>query len=62
MTADVSLDDEPVARVLLADASWQLVEIALPPPTSRRFRRVDVRTNIVRDDNHGVMISDVEVR
>lgn len=61
MIADVSLDDEPVARVLLTDSSWQLLEIALPPHRSRRFRRVDVRTDIVREDNHGVMISEVAV-
>jgi hypothetical protein len=59
MIAEVTLDDQTVARVLLTDASWRRIEIPLPPPASRRFRRVDVRTNIVRDGNQGVMISDL---
>lgn len=60
--ATVSLDDEDVDRVALTDGSWRLVEIAMPSYASRRFRRIDVRTNIVRDGNRGVMIGEVEAR
>jgi len=60
--ATVSLDDEDVDRVALTDGSWRLVEIAMPSPASRRVRRIDVRTNIVRDGNRGVMIGQVQTR
>ena len=62
MIATVSLDDADVHRVALTDSSWRRVEIAMPPPASRRFRRVDVRTNIVREGNRGVMIGEVDAR
>ena len=60
--ATVSLDDEDVDRVTLTDGSWRLVEIAMPSHASRRVRRIDVRTNIVRDGNRGVMISEIQTR
>ncbi len=62
MIATVRLDDENVSRVALTDSSWRLVEIAMPPRASRRFRRIDVHTNIVRDGNRGVMITEVDAR
>ena len=33
----------PARRVGLTDASWQEVPIPLPPPGSRRVRRIDIR-------------------
>lgn len=59
MMVTVSVDDEVTARVVLTDASWTHVTAALPPPGSRRVRRIDVRTSITREDNHGVRIGEV---
>lgn len=61
MLVTVSVDDEIAARVILTDAAWKRVRVPLPPPAGRRVRRVDVRTNVTREDNHGVRIGEVEV-
>jgi hypothetical protein len=59
MMVTVSVDDAVAARVVLTDASWTHVKAALPPPGGRRVRRIDVRTSITREDNHGVRIGEV---
>lgn len=56
MLVTFTIDDRRAARVLLTDSSWRDVTFALPPPASRRVRRVDIRTNITRGDNHGIRI------
>jgi hypothetical protein len=56
MLVTFTVDDRRAARVVLTDSSWQDVTFALPPPGGRRVRRVDIRTNITRGDNHGVRI------
>jgi hypothetical protein len=60
MMVTVSIDDEVVARVVLTDASWTRVHVAMPPPGRRRVRRVDVRTSVTREGNHGVRIGELE--
>ena len=59
MMVTVSVDDRFAARVVLTDEAWTRVTITLPPPGRRKVRRIDVRTNITRADNHGVRIGDV---
>jgi hypothetical protein len=59
MTVTVSIDDRVAARLVLTDAAWHRVRVPLPQPGGRRVRRVDVRTNVTRDDNHGVRIGEV---
>jgi hypothetical protein len=60
MMVTVSVDDELVARVVLTDGSWTRVHVVLPPPGRRRVRRIDVRTNVTREGNHGVRIGALE--
>ena len=38
------------------DDAWRTLTVPLPPRGSRRVRRLDIRTSVVRDDNHGVKI------
>jgi hypothetical protein len=59
MLVTVSVDDRVAARLVLTDAGWRHVLVALPPPGSRRVRRIDVRTSVTREDNHGVRIGEV---
>ena len=60
MMVTVTVDDRPAGRLVLTDPSWRRVRIVLPPPGSRKVRRIDVRTSITREDNHGVRIAGVE--
>jgi hypothetical protein len=59
MMVTITVDDRLAARVVLSDAGWTRVRVTLPPPGARRVRRIDVRTNVVREDNHGVRIGEV---
>jgi len=61
MVVTITIDDERAARVLLEDAQWKHVMLTLPSPGSRRVRRVDVRTSVTREDNHGVRIGELKV-
>jgi catechol 2,3-dioxygenase-like lactoylglutathione lyase family enzyme len=60
MTVTVSVDDRVAARTELTDAAWQRITLSLPPPGRRQVRRIDVRTTVTREDNHGVRIGEVE--
>jgi hypothetical protein len=60
MIVRFTVDDVRTTRVLLTDARWQTVTLPLPPAGSRKFRRIDIRTNVTRPDNHGVMIGQIE--
>lgn len=53
------IDDIRMARVLLSDAGWHDVQLTIPPRRWRRLVRVDVRTSVVRPDNHGVEIGEI---
>jgi hypothetical protein len=61
MVVTITIDDEKAARVLLENADWKQVTLTLPPRSNRRVRRVDVRTSITREDNHGVRIGELKV-
>src|SRR5204862_917564 len=54
MMVTVSIDDAVAARIVLTDAEWKRLSIRLPPAGSRKVRRIDIRTSVTRDDNHGV--------
>jgi catechol 2,3-dioxygenase-like lactoylglutathione lyase family enzyme len=60
MMVTISVDDETAARVVLTDEGWRRIRIALPPPGGRKVRRIDVRTSVTRDDNHGVRLGELE--
>jgi len=61
MVVTFTIDGSRAGRVLLTDAGWQEVTLAMPPRGSRRVRRVDVRTNVTREDNHGVQLGEPKV-
>jgi hypothetical protein len=61
MMVTFSIDDTRATRVLLTNASWMPVTLQMPPRGSRRVRRIDVRTSVTREGNHGVMIGEVTV-
>lgn len=62
MVVTVTVDDRPAARLLLTDSAWHTVTIAPTIATTRHVRRVDVRTNVTRDGNHGVRIGEIALR
>jgi len=61
MVVTFTIDGARAARVLLTDDRWQDVTLAMPPRGSRRVRRIDVRTNVTREDNHGVQVGALKV-
>jgi hypothetical protein len=61
MMVTVSVDGDTAARIVLTDGDWKRVRVALPPPGSRKVRRIDIRTNVTRDANRGVRVGDIEL-
>jgi hypothetical protein len=58
MVVTFSIDDARGTRVLLTNPAWTPVALDMPPPGSRRVRRIDVRTSVTREGNYGVMIGE----
>ena len=58
----VSIDDQPVERILLSTPDWRDVVVRLPPRGSRHLRRIDVRSDRAREDNRAVQIGEITVR
>jgi hypothetical protein len=61
MGVTFTIDGVRAGRALLTDTGWQEVTLAMPPRGSRRVRRIDVRTSVTREDNHGVRIGVLQV-
>ena len=61
MLVTFTIDDVRAGRALLTDSQRQDVILEMPPRGSRRVRRVDVRTSVTRDDNHGVKIGELTI-
>jgi len=61
MLVTITIDDQRAARLVLNDGAWRRVLIAMPPRGSRRVRRVDIRTNVVREDNRGVQVGEIAI-
>ncbi len=61
MAVTFAIDGSRVARVLLTKGGWQAVTLAMPAQGSRRVRRVDVRTSVTREDNHGIQLGELKV-
>jgi hypothetical protein len=55
----VSIDDRQVTSDLLTDDRWLHRSVPLPPPGSRRVRRVDLRVDRVRAGNRGVQVGEI---
>ncbi len=62
VTVTVAIDDRPGDMVLLADAEWHPIVLRLPSPGSRKVRRLDIRVDRTRDDNHGAAIGEMRIR
>lgn len=62
VTASISIDDRPADKVTLRDDAWRTVELRLPPPGSRKHRRIDIRLDRTRDDNRGVQVGEILTR
>jgi hypothetical protein len=61
IAVSISIDDEPVDRLVLSDPSWRESVVRLPARGSRRVRRVDVRADRAREDNRAVQLGEVTV-
>jgi hypothetical protein len=61
MLVTFTIDDVRAGRALLDDTRVQDVIVTLPRRETRRVRRIDVRTNITREGNHGVKIGEVMI-
>jgi hypothetical protein len=61
IAVSISIDDEPVDRLLLSDPSWRESAFRLPARGSRRVRRVDVRADRARGGNRAVQVGEVIV-
>jgi hypothetical protein len=61
MVVTFTIDGSRAGRVLLTDDAWQEVALSMPPRGSRRVRRIDVRTSVTREDNHGVQLGEPQV-
>lgn len=59
VAVEVTLDDRAVDRLTLRDAEWRPIEIRMPPPGSRRHRRVDIRLDRTRAPDRGIQIGDI---
>ena len=62
MTVTVSIDDRRAQQLVLADAIWHSIVLRMPPPGSRKVRRIDIRVDRTRDDNRGAAVGEVAIR
>jgi hypothetical protein len=59
MLVTISVDDVREARLVLSDSAWHDVIVPLRPHGSRRQRRIDIRSNVERQDNRAIRLGDV---
>jgi hypothetical protein len=62
ITVSVSIDDRLGDQLVLADADWHSIVVRMPPPGSRKVRRIDIRLDRTRDDNRGAALGGVRFR
>jgi hypothetical protein len=62
IVASVTVDDRSVERLLLSDPEWRRATIRLPPRSSRRARRIDIRVDRLRDGTRGIQVGEIEAR
>ncbi len=61
MMVTFTIDNVRAARTLLDDEQVREVVLQMPPRGSRRVRRVDLRTSVTRQWNHGVKVGAVSM-
>jgi hypothetical protein len=57
----LSIDGRPADRVQLSSDDWRHSRVRLPRPGSRRFRRIDIHVDRVRDGQRGVQVGAIEL-
>jgi hypothetical protein len=57
----IAIDDRPADEFVLRDDEWRQYELRLPPPETRRLRRIDVRADRLRHGLRGVQIGEIRV-
>jgi hypothetical protein len=62
VTATISIDDRPADRLVLQDSQWHASTVRLPQKGSRRVRRIDIRVDRTREDNHGAAVGEISIR
>jgi hypothetical protein len=62
ITAAISIDDRPADQVTLRDEEWHTIEFRLPEGSSRKHRRIDIRLDRTRHDNHGIQLGEIQTR
>jgi hypothetical protein len=55
----IAVDDRPADEFELRDDRWNARRILLPPPGSRRLRRIDIRVDRLRSDNRGIQLGEI---
>jgi hypothetical protein len=58
----LSIDDHVAQQLVLRDDRWHSITLSLPPPGSRRVRRVDIRADRTRPGNRGVLVGEPRTR
>lgn len=57
----IAIDDRAADAFVLSDDRWRAHELRMPPPGTRRLRRIDVRVDRVRPGMRGVQVGEVTV-
>ena len=56
----ISIDDRPADAFELRDDRWLTRRLVMPPPGTRRVRRIDIRVDRLRSGNRGIQLGEVE--
>jgi hypothetical protein len=62
VTVTVAVDDRMTGRIVLSDDERHSMVVQLPTGGRRKVRRVDIRLDRTRDDNHGAAIGELRFR
>jgi hypothetical protein len=62
ITVTVTIDDRMSHRLVLSDGEWHSMLLQLPTGGRRNVRRLDIRLDRTRDDNHGAAIGELRIR
>jgi hypothetical protein len=62
VTVTVAIDDRMSDRIVLSDGAWHSIQVQLPPAGHRKVRRLDIRLDRTRDDNHGAAVGELRIR
>jgi hypothetical protein len=62
ITVTVAVDDRMSDRIVLSDGEWHSIVVQLPAGGRRRVRRLDIRLDRTRDDNHGAALGELRIR